>query len=486
MRIKNKHSVLAIILSSILSAFFVLIASYSTSPLYPGYFGYDSAQFQLLGKCWTEGIIPPLDIFDHKGPFIFFVNAIGYYISNSSCGILFVQFVFFTSTLIFLYKIATEYTKNNFLIFVAIFIVVIFLSTSYEGGNLTEEYCLPFLCFSVYCQIKYLNSHTTIHPASYSILYGVTFGICLCTRVTNAIMVCSGMTVIFTLLFFKRHYKNLVCNFLYFIVGVLFVCAPFCIYYFEKDGLYEAFYCAIIANLEYKKYMTSWLIGAKKSNCLDYYNIFFPSYCLFFASFFVYFRKKYKLICYFCLASLLESYLFLSGALYPHYAMIATPQLLLLLCELILAIKIKSLKNFLSYLLFLYCTLFIVVFSIRNISYFINKSNRIYMQCYQNGYEYEELISAINKKDNFVAYGGDSLVQVYIKNKINPCYRYYILQEWHSQKIPKIKNEIIKSYSTCKALWILSDNNTTLIQNILDAHYVLANSTKRYKLWRRK
>ena len=108
------------------------------------------------------------------------------------------------------------------------------------------------------------------------------------------------------------------------------------------------------------------------------------------------------------------------------------------------------------------------------------------MQCNKNSYEYENLISTIDKKDKFVAYGGNSLVQVYIKYKVYPCYRYYILQEWHAQNIPKTKEEIINEYSTCKALWILSDNNTTLIQNILDAHYVLANSTKRFKLWKRK
>ncbi len=108
------------------------------------------------------------------------------------------------------------------------------------------------------------------------------------------------------------------------------------------------------------------------------------------------------------------------------------------------------------------------------------------MQCNKNDFEYETLMSAVDKKDNFVAYGGNSLVQVYTKNKVYPCYRYYILQEWHAQNIPKTKEEIINEYSTCKALWILSDNNTTLIQGILDTHYVLANSTKRFKLWKRK
>jgi len=34
--------------------------------------------FQIIGKAWTEGITPYVGVFDHKGPFIFFVNALGY------------------------------------------------------------------------------------------------------------------------------------------------------------------------------------------------------------------------------------------------------------------------------------------------------------------------------------------------------------------------------------------------------------------------
>ena len=67
----SKKNFLFIFILFIISALFVLIMSYSTSPLYPYYFGGDSAQFQTIGKGWSKGMIPYKDMFDHKGPIIF-------------------------------------------------------------------------------------------------------------------------------------------------------------------------------------------------------------------------------------------------------------------------------------------------------------------------------------------------------------------------------------------------------------------------------
>ena len=46
----------------------VLIASATTSPLYPYYKGWDSGLFQLIGKEWGRGHIPYTELFDQKGP----------------------------------------------------------------------------------------------------------------------------------------------------------------------------------------------------------------------------------------------------------------------------------------------------------------------------------------------------------------------------------------------------------------------------------
>ena len=48
------------------------VFSFSTSWLYSYYFGGDSAQLLTIGKAWYLGKLTYVDMFDHKGPFIFY------------------------------------------------------------------------------------------------------------------------------------------------------------------------------------------------------------------------------------------------------------------------------------------------------------------------------------------------------------------------------------------------------------------------------
>ena len=74
---KNKSGLLCLLLF-VASAFAgALVFSPSTSPLYSDW-GYDSAMFQTIGKYWAQGHLPYVELFDHKGPIIFFINALGY------------------------------------------------------------------------------------------------------------------------------------------------------------------------------------------------------------------------------------------------------------------------------------------------------------------------------------------------------------------------------------------------------------------------
>ena len=59
------------------SAVFMLFASPYTTPL-NAYYGYDSAVFMSFGKGITHGLRLYLDLYDNKGPMIFYFNALGY------------------------------------------------------------------------------------------------------------------------------------------------------------------------------------------------------------------------------------------------------------------------------------------------------------------------------------------------------------------------------------------------------------------------
>lgn len=175
---------------------FVFLFSYSTSPLYPAYYGGDSAQFQTIGKSWLKGAVPYKDLFDHKGPWIFFINMLGYLLGGTKYGICCIQMIGMWSSLCLLFKTARYCLSRAAYAFGTVFLAMFFLFLNYGEGNLTEEYCLPFICASVYYIYIYFNEEHHQHSPKAAFLYGVTFCVCFYARVTNCVLVAAGVLAI--------------------------------------------------------------------------------------------------------------------------------------------------------------------------------------------------------------------------------------------------------------------------------------------------
>ena len=106
---RSKYTFILLLVSFI----FVTLFSYSTSPLYGNICNHpDSAIFQIIGKYWVDGALPYSDLWDLKGPYIFFVDAIGYFLLDSYVGIYIIQIVNIWITLIFTFCIYIIYFKK--------------------------------------------------------------------------------------------------------------------------------------------------------------------------------------------------------------------------------------------------------------------------------------------------------------------------------------------------------------------------------------
>ena len=77
------------VLLSLMAIFYILIFSTTTSPFWGEPFAGDSAMFQTIGKYWAKGHLPYVSLWDSKGPIIFFINAIGYFLTDSNLGVFF-------------------------------------------------------------------------------------------------------------------------------------------------------------------------------------------------------------------------------------------------------------------------------------------------------------------------------------------------------------------------------------------------------------
>ena len=230
---------------------FTLIYSWATSPLYLGE-GLDSSIFRTIGLGMTQGKMPYTDLFDHKGGILFLIQALGWIVVPGRWGLFLVQVAFLSVTLFFMFRTACLFIdkKKGFLATLAgLFLYVLFM----ESGNQCEGYALPFISISLYLALKYTrDAERTLHPLSYSLVYGISFAFIFWIRPNDAVaQVGSIMAGIFILQLVRKQFKNAILNALVFLAGCAVITLPLMSYFASRDCLLPLLDGTFLYNLKY-------------------------------------------------------------------------------------------------------------------------------------------------------------------------------------------------------------------------------------------
>lgn len=226
---------------------FLYLFSYSTSPRY-FFIGNDSLIFQVVGKCWTQGLLPYVGTFENKGPFLFAIDAIGWWI-YPRYGIFPLQVPFMYFSLLFMWRAVELYWSRADTM--KIFLFTIFLHAVYfSEGNRTEEYSMPFLLAAAYFFLRWLRDEKNFLPVSVGFFYGLGFGACVLLRTTNSLPLCCYVLLTTFVLIRAGAFKNILQNFLSFWAGFAAICLPFVIYFAAHGALYDMLYGTILWNVK--------------------------------------------------------------------------------------------------------------------------------------------------------------------------------------------------------------------------------------------
>lgn len=449
---------------------FVTVFSYNTSPVYKDWGdNTDSAIFNIIGKYWTQGCLPYRDLWDLKGPLIFFVNATGYWITSSRLGVYFLQIAFLTSTLIGAYRIfRTHLSVKSSLVFTVVSLTS--LSYTYSGGNLTEEYVLPLLMFSVYGIVKWVKAseagNPPTHPLSFAFLYGVTLGACLMTRLTNALPVCGGVAVVAVVLLKRRMFGNLLSCIAAFIFGFLSITIPF-IAYFQYHGALQSMWNATFL------YAAHYASNASKDILETGLHYFFLSY---FNSILLLFiclllvlskRREHLRICTWLSIALFPFIWFCQGNGFGNYGTIVLPLFPIAVIEinrlrsriLLLAVIMAMAVGCGSKIRWMHCLYTYTNQEMANIREFLQHSPAI---------DYS----------SFVAY--NCTPYIYLEKDVCPAVPFFTLQDFFRERIPEWQSIITTAFTTKRPEWILVNrgtaDSTLIIQPLLDESYSLVSS----------
>ena len=233
----NKEYVfLSVYLLTIL--FFISSDSYTHHKFYH----WDSAVFFTSGKAWVNGMIPYVDYADSKGPFLWFINGIGYIISpHDYTGIFWLSWFSFTIFFFFLYKISLLYLKNKSLAILSVVMItpfVFLLQHKYEMKG--ENWCQPFIAATVYyaCRVIHFGKVSTWDIRKASIVFGVSFSVCLLVKYNIAVMLSSVFLCLFYFLW-RNNYRVLPVV-MWSFTGAVLMALPFIIWLMSL-GAFDAF-----------------------------------------------------------------------------------------------------------------------------------------------------------------------------------------------------------------------------------------------------
>ena len=132
--------------------------------------GGDSAIFMYVAQGILEGEVPYLDRWDHKGPLLYLINAVGLLIEES-WGIWIVQALFLLGTIYF----ALIMLRKAFGITPALFALALFLilfSRFNPPGNYTEQYALLFQFLALHLLFRsHQQPHREISLIHFALLH---------------------------------------------------------------------------------------------------------------------------------------------------------------------------------------------------------------------------------------------------------------------------------------------------------------------------
>lgn len=154
---KNKKRVVSIIIL-VVSAVYFSMASV-LNPWSVKLPSLDSAVWLSCTIELLEGKVMYVDMWDHKGPLLFFIHYVGLMLSKHSLtGIWILECIFLFITFIGLYQTASLIVDNEFVKIVSVLGCMHGFIKYYMDGDVVEQWALPFLSFSLYFFSKYLKT----------------------------------------------------------------------------------------------------------------------------------------------------------------------------------------------------------------------------------------------------------------------------------------------------------------------------------------
>lgn len=230
-------------------SFLLMLLLTRSSFLYPYNNWDDSNSYFSMGKSMFHGILIYRDIFDQKGPYLYFLYGLCSLVSGTTFrGVFLMEILLGAADLLLIGRILKLFCRPQTAAFLSpILLACMCASKSFYWGGCAEEICLPFLLFPLYVLLRTLqnNRWTEFSPRDV-FLSGLCCGFVFCVKFTlMGFFLGFALSVILTCRSF-REFARLAG---WFLLGTLLPFVPWVIYFGITGGLDDWYRVYIYTNV---------------------------------------------------------------------------------------------------------------------------------------------------------------------------------------------------------------------------------------------
>ena len=478
-----------------LALLFGLVFYAFNTPLGPS-IGSDNAIYLTMGTALSQGYAPYTEIFDHKGPLVFLLQAIPQLLSSgySTLAVFLQQVLFLFACLCVIDAIALKMGLRATLVPQIAYLALI--CSLAGGGNLTEEYTNLFTLAGLYLLVRHLGPNAgEIKPRALlrpAVLLGALAMLCFLTRANNALPLAGAVLGVSLCLAAQKRFSALGFAALGCLAGCLLAALPVALWLWREGALAESVYGAFIHNMMYAETdgasRVAMLLHSGYGRCA----ILMAALSCLGASALLLRTKKAALPLAMVLGAAMGGFAaFVSHKFYDHYLILSAPVAVLGVCALCAAIAAMGRRAKVLALcacLAVSCA-WLGIKGIEtnrwrlseraDLAQFTKDAQALYAQVPQD------------ERGSFMGYRVEP--RWYAVTGALPCMRFYFLQEILAQADPAVMDEIVEEFHTDPPLWLVIYYNREFgppydarVAEIFTNNYEFIDAKGQYQLLRLK
>ena len=439
-----------------MAVLFALFFLRSNSPLGPA-IGSDNAIYLTMGTALKNGYAPYTQVFDHKGPLLFFLEMLAQLFSGgySTLGVFTMETLFLWGCLL---CIGAAARRMNAVSLPAQMIFLVVIAPVIDGGNYCETYSNLFTLLGAVLLFRVFDQDELPKPAkSYALpsaLYGALLMTSFLIRANNMLPMAGMLLGAALVLIIQKRFAQLGVCAAGFLAGCAAAALPVALWLLAQGALKDAIYGAFVHNMMYAETEGGSRVAMLLHNRYGWRAMFMAALaCGGGLAYAIKNRRPVVALMMLFGAAAGGFAAFISHKFYSHYLMLGAPLAALGMAMLFSVVK-DACKQVRGAAVIALCAACAV-----QLAYVGRIENQLRVQDHEVytllEAQTQELLAHVPQEErgDLLAYRTEP--KWYVAAKAMPYLRFYFLQEILAQADPAVMDEIVETLESNPPKWLV-------------------------------